>query len=394
MSYGLLVGNALSIPLGDETVQCVVTSPPYWSMRDYGIENQLGMERTPGEYVDNLVRVFREVRRVLRKDGTVWLNLGNSYSSRSRRNVETKDRTRTKRNTDGFRNNRIPIPAGFKEKDLVGIPWMTALALQADGWWLRQDIIWHKPNAKPESVKDRCTSSHEYLFLLTKSRRYYYDNEAIKKPLAEASIRRAKHGTKKGAGSKVAREGINQNRGTAGLESGRTKGDSYCNLSTGMRNRRSVWSISTKHYKGAHFAAFPTTLVEPCILAGTSELGGCPICGKGWVREISLGGIVSAGGSDNAKLSNADNYGDDPGNRARSTNKRIEHRKHITTDWHPSCSCGVTGTFVPQIVLDPFMGSGTTGQVALKHGRRFIGVELNPDYLRLAQERVEKGVTG
>jgi DNA modification methylase len=268
-SYEILTGDVRErlVDIPDESVRCCVTSPPYWGLRDYGQGDQLGLEETPEQYVENMVAVFREVKRVLAKDGTLWLNLGDSYYN----NFGGGSATMTTGNAGAVKQrgrHNLPKHDLFKIKDLVGIPWRVAFALQADGWWLRQDIIWHKPNPMPESVTDRCTKAHEYVFLLTKSAKYYYDHEAMQE---EATTERT-------------------------------------------RNRRSVWSVNTKPFKGAHFAVMPEALAEPCVLAGSA-----------------------------------------PGD----------------------------------LVLDPFTGSGTVAVVALRHGRRFIGTELNPEYVQIATDRID-----
>jgi len=285
------------------TIQTCITSPPYWGLRDYGNDNQIGLEKSPDEYVSELVKVFREVKRVLRDDGTLWLNLGDSYSS-FRDSKVTPDSLRTGDGTKvSIANNRNPLilkASGLKHKDLVGIPWMVAFALRADGWWLRQDIIWAKPNPMPESVTDRCTKSHEYLFLLTKSARYYYDNDAIREPsVSSDSLKRKRW----------------QNGGNSKESLSADKAQDFgvmLNNPLG-RNKRDVWTINTKPFKGAHFAVMPEALVEPCILAGSKA-------------------------------------GD--------------------------------------VVLDPFTGSGTVGVVALKHGRDFVGTEVNPEYAVIAENRI------
>ena len=281
------------------SAQMCVTSPPYYGLRDYGGEaNQIGQEETPEEFVNNLVEVFREVRDVLKDDGVLWLNIGDSYYNYrpGTGGLPKQTVSRTSQDLPTQCNRRANKLDGLKEKDLIGIPWMLAFALRADGWYLRQDIIWHKPNPMPESVKDRCTKSHEYIFLLSKQRKYYYDNEAIKEPV------------KQDWGTRNRDQGKYHNEGT-GLQphTGLTK--SYT-----TKNKRSVWSISNKPYKGAHFACFPPDLIEPCILAGSEE-------------------------------------GD--------------------------------------IVLDPFMGSGTTGMVAKKNNRNYIGCELNEDYASLQTDRID-----
>lgn len=231
-------------------VHCVVTSPPYFGLRDYGVEVQIGLEQTPDEYVAEMVAVFREVRRVLRDDGTLWLNLGDSYAAnRSYQVTPTKHKS-----LDFGRSNATKVPDGLKPKDLIGIPWRVAFALQADGWYLRQDVIWHKPNPMPESVRDRCTKAHEYIFLLSKSERYYFDHEAIR----EEAVRGA-------AGSRFdkGKTALHQ------LERASTKD----RQEDGRRNRRSVWTVATEPFSEAHFAVFPPSLVEPCILAGCPKGG-------------------------------------------------------------------------------------------------------------------------
>lgn len=261
-------GDAIEVLkiMPEQSVHCCVTSPPYFGLRDYGVEGQIGLERTPEEYVDKLVQVFREVRRVLRDDGTLWLNLGDSY------NGSEMNRSGQHGYKDGRsnRDKRFSVGGveGLKPKDLVGIPWMVAFALRADGWYLRQDIIWYKPNAMPESVKDRCTKAHEYIFLLTKSSKYYYDAEAIKEPIAASTVERAK--SKNNASTR-------KDKGAAQWQSGLTPEQQdkwYSNIDKNtVRNKRSVWTVTTKPFKGAHFAVFPPDLIEPCILAG------CPVGG-------------------------------------------------------------------------------------------------------------------
>ncbi len=285
--------------LPDACVQTCVTSPPYWGLRDYGNPGQIGLEPTPELYVAALVEVFREVRRVLRDDGTLWLNLGDSYASAAggydeSGSVGATSDGRISRKTQAAvvaHRGRKP-PSGLKPKDLVGIPWMTAFALRADGWYLRSDIIWSKPNPMPESVTDRPTKAHEYLFLLTKSERYHYDAEAIAERAVSESRPRDMTAVKSA-------------RSTPGAPHAGTLGEN-----DGSRNKRSVWTVASQPYDGAHFATFPPKLIEPCILAGSR-----------------------------------------PGD----------------------------------LVLDPFFGSGTTGEVAEKHGRRWIGFDLG--YEDLAKER-------
>lgn len=294
----LRLGDCLEVLRGlpDNSVHCCVTSPPYYGLRDYGMDGQIGLEPTPDEYVSRMVAVFREVRRVLRDDGTCWVNLGDSYASGGRKTRDSDGKLEERE-----MSVRPKDPRGIKPKDLLGIPWRVAFALQADGWYLRQDIIWAKPNPMPESVRDRCTKSHEYIFLLTKSARYFYDHEVIK----ESGIQRPQGTKGEHAGQKYAAiRNVNSSTLKAAWRT--------------TRNRRSVWTVATRPYSGAHFAVFPPQLIEPCILAG------CPVGGT---------------------------------------------------------------------VIDPFAGSGTTGAVALTHDRQFIGIELNPQYLELAKQRIEAAKT-
>lgn len=317
----ILSGGALEMlkTLPDQSAHCCVTSPPYWGLRNYGVDGQLGLEKTPEEYVERLVGIFREVKRVLRDDGTVWLNLGDSYAGGGRGGNPDDSLFRKQATNVGSLVARSPIPANLKPKDLVGIPWRVAFALQADGWWLRSDIIWAKPNPMPESVRDRPTKAHEYIFLLSKSKKYYYDHEAIKEasiygipnspqsiasPHGQGFTRRAKKSDKqRGHGRR--HEGFNDRWDQMTREE-------QCSVG---RNKRSVWTVATTPFSGSHFAVFPQDLIRPCVLAG------CP-----------------------------------PGG----------------------------------IVLDPFFGAGTTGLVAKQEGRGYIGIELNPEYAEMAEDRIQR----
>lgn len=272
--------------LGAGSVHCVVTSPPYWGLRDYGVSGQLGLEPIPAAYVSRMVEVFQAVRRVLRDDGTLWLNLGDSYASQGGCGEQGQagqmaDRQACQPGGPRERRSSHSPPFGLKSKDLIGIPWRVALALQADGWYLRSDIIWAKPNPMPESITDRPTKSHEHLFLLTKSARYHYDAEAIKEPASNTSGW-AKQRQKGENTWDYGRDGYNENRigGMSGKETF---------LVDENRNRRDVWTIPTQPYKGAHFATFPQKLVEPCILAGCPEGGVVmdPFSGAGTVAVVA-----------------------------------------------------------------------------------------------------------
>ena len=312
----VLCGDALEMlkRLPDECVQMCVTSPPYYGLRDYGAEGQIGCEQTPFEYIDRLTEIFREVRRVLKSNGTLWLNIADSYAG-SGKGVWSKslaERPKSKQtyhslNTD--ENAALPKKwDGIKEKDMIGIPWQLAFALRADGWYLRSDIIWQKPNCLPEAVKDRPTKSYEHIFLLSKSRRYYYDAAAIAEPVAASTPARMKRGF--GAGNKYSADIPGQKH--QHLNDHRPNGYADEDIPQ-LRNKRDVWQINTVPYRGGHFAAFPPKLAETCLLAG------CPPEG---------------------------------------------------------------------VVLDPFLGSGTTAAVARQLGRHYIGIELNPDYCKLAEKRI------
>ncbi|OJT96811.1 MAG: site-specific DNA-methyltransferase [Rhizobium sp. 63-7] len=243
-----------------QSVHCCVTSPPYFGLRDYGVDGQLGLEATPDEFVEAMVAVFREVRRVLRDDGTLWLNLGDSYAANRSYQVPSTKGGQKHGPGQSAGGKASVIPDGLKPKDLIGIPWRVAFALQADGWYLRQDIIWHKPNPMPESVRDRCTKAHEYIFMFSKSPRYYFDSDAIKEPAV--SDHKSGNGFKRDA-----RKSYQNADGTP-----RGNDEQWTGVG-GLRNRRSVWTVTTKPFKGAHFATFPPDLIEPCILAGCPEGG-------------------------------------------------------------------------------------------------------------------------
>jgi len=316
-SWEILRGDCTDVlgSLPDCSVQCVITSPPYFKHRDYKHVGQLGSEKTPQAYVNNIVEVFREVRRVLRYDGTLWLNLG-----------------------DTFAKANCP---GFKKKDLMGIPWMVALALRADGWYLRADCIWEKRNPVPHSVMDRPVPSHEYVFLLAKSDRYFYDREAVKEP---------------GVFDKAA-----------------------------PRNKRTVWTLPTQPFHGAHCAPFPEKLVETCLLAGTSERGCCGKCGAAFKRILKKGAPVfqqNSPGTTKKIIGAQGRVG------KTSTLKTGTVTPYTTVGWKRTCACSAER--VGCIVLDPFSGAGTTGVVCRRRYRRYIGIELNPDFADLSEQRISK----
>lgn len=349
--------------LPDESVQCVVTSPPYWSLRDYGVAGQIGLEPTIEEYVAKMVEVFREVRRVLRSDGILMLNLGDSYNGSGGAGGDY--------NPGGLKAGQPKFPgrkvSGLKPKDLCMIPARVALALQADGWWLRSDIIWAKPNPMPESCTDRPTTAHEHIFLLTKSAKYFYDAEAVREE-SKCEWNSAKGFNEKGQRN---RQGApNQTYGKDEVQSG--------------RNLRSVWTIATAPFPQAHFATFPPTIPERCIKAGTSERGACPQCLAPWKRVVEKNTPKEYAGKELR-------WGNQEGNANRMPDKFNTESK--TIGWTPTCECkwgewGVPFEAIPCTVLDPFSGAGTTALVAAKLGRDAIGIELNPDYVEMSRKRI------
>lgn len=421
MSWQVLVGDAREKlrELPERSVQTCVTSPPYFGLRDYGtasweggdaacrhrvggqvedskargaivsgvrpgvdasrcldcgatrIDSQLGLEPTPDEFAAALVEVFREVRQVLRDDGTVWLNLGDSYSAHGAGAAGKEARYMPSATERKGRS----ASAGTKPKDLIGIPWLVAFALRADGWYLRSEIIWAKPNPMPESVTDRPTRAHEQVFLLSKQRSYFYDADAVREALQPGTISHAERyefGLVKGL------DASHGNRGDRLTYSAPAAG----------RNRRSVWTVTTEPYAEAHFATFPTKLIEPCILAGSSPTA-CGECGAPWERVTEYGAVQSTGGSKRGmRAKNMDTVsplGQDPERSAYNTGEFVQREK-ITTGWRPTCEhSDDTGQ---STVLDPFCGSGTTGVVALRHGRSFVGIDLNPEYVELARARI------
>jgi len=263
----ILTGDCLESMRGlaDGSVNCCVTSPPYFGLRDYGVDGQIGLEETPEAYIAKMTSVFREVKRVLREDGTLWLNLGDSYAAN--RSYQVHNTKGAKEHTYGAGSR---VPAGLKPKDLIGIPWRAAFALQADGWYLRQDIIWHKPNPMPESVRDRCTKAHEYLFLLSKAPTYYFDHDAMQEPAIYGPKGSEFHTGKTGE-HQLGR--ASKKRGEFAGKTNDMPGREAFRAIRETRNRRDVWTVATQPYKGAHFATFPPKLIEPCILAG------CPVGG-------------------------------------------------------------------------------------------------------------------
>lgn len=353
-------GDALAVlrQMPDRVIQTCITSPPFWGLRDYGVEGQLGLERTPELYVAKIVEVFREVRRVLRDDGTLWLNLGDSYVNHSM--PGGGDPTIGRRNIGGSSYTPTVVP-GLKPKDLVGIPWLVAFALRSDGWYLRSDIIWHKKNPMPESVTDRPTKAHEYLFLLAKSQRYFYDADAIREPGQDWGKRDRTNW---------------QGRNIPGQKP--QLGCEDCDASGG-RNKRSVWTIATEPHPYAHFATFPIKLVEPCILAGSAETA-CGVCGAPYER------IVETIDTKNRLGESWHDHKDDLGRGQRGCPPAEGAPERKTTGFRPTCDHDDnTGR---SIILDPFMGSGTTGLRAQQLRRQWVGIELSQEYIDIAKQRL------
>lgn len=362
--------------LPERSVQCVVTSPPYFNLRDYGMPGQIGMESTVEEYTAAMVEVFWGIRRVMRHDAVAWLNLSDSYASNWPCNRRSTIGAGSLEN--GKREARPSRLGGdLKDKDLCGVPWTVALALRADGWWLRSDVIWSKPNPMPESVTDRPTRSHEYLFLLTKAERYYYDAAAIAEDVVSdaATIARARilgRGQQDYSVASLA----GPNRDNSGGFPVRDKGDP-------TRNARSVWTIATQPYPEAHFATFPEELARRCILAGSSNRA-CEHCGAPWERVTETTQVPKDRSSGKGWLSAPSERPD--GYKPTGLLKPTVGRQE-TTGWQPTCSCQNTGSG-RSVVLDPFGGSGTVAQVATGNGRNAIYIDLNPKYLELARQRI------
>jgi DNA modification methylase len=350
------------------SVQTCVTSPPYWGLRDYGEDGQLGLERSPEEYVSALCDVFDEVGRVLRDDGTVWLNIGDTYAGGG--GVAGKPEGWNDLHDDAQYPESTPSRnvSGLKQKDLCMIPSRVAMELQQRGWWVRSRIVWAKPNPMPESVTDRPTSSHEYIFLLSKSKRYFYDHDAIREE------------AKKGhANSRFDTGKTNGHAKASGQEFSDGDRDDY-----GTRNKRDVWAVSTKPYSDAHFAVYPPDLIKPCLKAGSSKKGQCEACGRACERVVDH----TPGQYDYSDRTN-DMNGPRSRTQASGTQKATASRK--TTGWQLSCDCDASDT-EPQTVLDPFAGAGTTGLVAAKLGRDFIGIDISRDYCSMAASRLRRDV--
>jgi DNA modification methylase len=434
----ILHGDALTKlkTLSDNSVHCVVTSPPYFGLRDYKVEGQMGLERTPEEYVTKMVEVFREIRRVLRSDGTCWLNIGDSYAGYfgdkyshkpfgdNREGDEStppnkpsltfaKKRITHDKSTLGgsnrttkeqLRSHENVTTPNLKPKDMIGIPWMLAFALRTDGWWLRSDIIWHKPNVMPESVNDRPTKAHEYLFLLAKSERYFYDAMAISEECSPNTHMRVSQDVANQIRSFRANGGrekpMKAHPGRKMEESGKgNKNNASFNdsiiLPVSRRNKRTVWTVATTPFKEAHFATFPEKLIVDCIKAGTSQKGCYPVCGAPWTREITpserykkLLGNGYHDHQNDLEKGMKQNQGANRQNAMRDAG--IRAAEYITSGWKPGCSHNEEPC--PCVVLDPFIGAGTTALVARKLGRNYLGIELSEKYIQIAERRLFKGL--
>jgi DNA modification methylase len=377
MSWEIREGDCLDLlrAMPDESVQCCVTSPPYWGLRDYGHGEQLGLEETPDQYVANMVEVFAEVRRVLRDDGTLWVNIGDSFYSSTATQGRNEDKSHgsiaglpqvTSMGASTYRRN----VQGLKPKDLCGIPWLLAFALRADGWYLRSEVIWAKPNPMPESVTDRPTKAHEQVFLLTKSPRYFYDADAVRE--AHETLTNPKYGS-------ISKEVIPwKDRPNNG--EGAKPGFGHMGFTEGGRNKRTVWTVTTQPFSGAHFATFPPKLIEPMILAGSPPKC-CGVCAAPWQRVTERTPMVVEPTKKRADWQESDEHA-----RTQTGGTMTQAPESKTVGWEPTCEHNDdTGS---SVVLDPFSGSGTTGMVALRHDRSYIGLELNPEYAAMSRDRI------
>lgn len=404
-SIKLILGDCLEQikTLPSDSVHACISSPPYFQQRDYGVDGQIGLEESVEEFIDKLVELYREVKRVLHPSGTIWVNLGDGYAAGGKggggsfMDMRKEGTWADKATKKGWRTT-----PGLKPKDLIGAPWRLALALQADGWYLRSDIIWHKPSAMPESVTDRPGKAHEYVFLLSKEPHYFYDGDAIREKTGNEMTPEEYEAAKVGSFHN------HENDLNEGLSQKKTAGFKVMTHPLG-RNRRTVWSIPTEAFKDSHFATFPTKLVEPCIKAATSEKGCCPTCFSPWIRIHEEGIAIKEnhrngfrGENDNTDRpylhSNKDNSKPKPRKRADAPGAKVsptsvfrtgEIKVKLPIDWKPSCDCEKAEP-IPCTILDPFSGAGTTGLVAARNQRSYIGIELNPEYLEMSRERIYK----
>ncbi len=380
MTWTILQADARHIPLADKSVQCVVTSPPYWGLRDYGQVGQIGLEPTPEAYVEQIVAVFAEVWRVLRDDGTCWVNLGDCYAATS---YGSGGGWALAPGADGFKRNDRSLftdpgyQAGLKPKNLVGIPWRVAFALQAAGWYLRSDIIWSKPNPMPESVTDRPTKAHEYIFLLTKRERYFFDQDAVREESTESS------GWAKQRANGKNTWAYNDTEQRIAVTGQSIEASTFGTI--GSRNIRTVWEIATQPYPEAHFATFPEEIARRCIKAGTSEKGCCAECGAPWERIIEKPKPPPDLYTGTTRPPSVSAIGNHYVGMGQKRQNFYNENPPKTTGWQPTCTHDAPT--VPCIVLDPFSGAGTVPLVSDKLNRRGIGLELKADYCRMASRR-------
>lgn len=384
--------HARTMAAAGTIVNTIITSPPYWAVREYGIApstwvdgwtGTLGNEPDPRQYCAHMVEVFESLRDLLAPDGSMWVNLGDTWNNNRGRGFNSNSRRNYRDN-----NTAVRRPPGFKRKDLIGIPWLVAFALREAGWYLRQGIVWNKPNGMPSSCTDRCSNSHEYIFLLSKKPKYYYDRIAIMEPQSETERTRRLREQKQGLDTTY---DLQRNSETTGqVAAGVTSATGSARIRQeiaifGMRNKRSVWTQTTKPYRGSHTATYPPDLVKPCVLASTSERGHCPVCGAGWKRIWKKGRALDAW----RKACGADTEGAYSGQatkdyagagaqNASAMKARILDgmREIVTVGWEPTCK-HVHDEPVPGIVYDPFAGTGATGEAAETNGRLFVGSDMN-----------------
>ena len=381
-SVKIIQGDSLKVlrTLKDKSVHCVMTSPPYWGLRDYQVDGQLGSEETFDQFVARMVEWAQEVKRVLHPSGTLWINFGDSYNSSMTRGTYG-DQSKHGYEPHGVKRTRIKT---MSPKNLIGQPWRIAFALQEMGFILRSDIIWHKPNPMPSSVRDRPTSSHEYLFLFSKRNRYFYDQDAIRDPLKNVEDNK--------------RQLLYQQRKRAERTTEEKPDDVHHSVSEAFKaseetvqqalirgaNKRTVWTIPTEAFPDAHYATFPRALVEPVILAGTSEAGCCPVCLSPLVRDRIASDLFTEHGGERKRA-------DAPGAEVSPTSvfRTGKIRVYAQGDWRPTCRHEFDQP-IPCTVLDPFSGSGTTGVVANNLGRNYVGIELSPESVQMSLDRIFK----
>lgn len=413
----IALGEALKLlkKMPSEIVNCTVTSPPYFRLRDYGVEGQIGMEETPEKFIRKLVRIFNEVYRVTTKDGTLWLNIGDSYNNNSIGNRnELYSNGRKKKSQIGKRTDTYKrgILKSLKQKDLISIPWMLAFALRKSGWYLRQDIIWHKPNPMPESVTDRCSKAHEYVFLFSKSKKYFFDNYAIQEVATGFDNRKdifTKGSQKYSNGyfpSDVKNQSVAlkrhlwwrfknlQENGQQNHSMHERRAEGQADEVYPFRNKRSVWTVPTQAFSEAHFATFPERLAWLCISAGSSEQGCCSKCHKQYTRVLKpteeyakiLGKGYFAHAND-AEAGMQQMRGNGVSEKLKSAGSNCAQYESV--GWKAGCKCK-DAEIIPAVIFDPFAGAGTAPLVGRKLQRNFYAIELKPAYKKLSDDRLKK----